>query len=139
MPKATSAYVLDSFGAMAFLEAEAGGAAVRALLESARDRQAILAMSMINVGEVYYILYRERGAEQADAALVDLRALPITLYPATDERIVAAARLKAQFPIAYADAFAATLAQELSALLVTGDPEFEAVEPHVGVMWLPRK
>lgn len=93
---------------------------------------------MINVGEIYYILHRERGADQAEAALSDLRALPITLYAATDERIVAAARLKAQHPISYADAFAATLAQELKALLATGDPEFKAVEPQVGVMWLPR-
>jgi ribonuclease VapC len=122
---------------LAYFEAEAGGAAVRVLLEAARDRQA--ALSMINVGELYYILHRERGVDQAEAALGDLRALPITLYAATDERIVAAARLKAQHPVSYADAFAATLAQELNALLVTGDPEFKAVERQVGVMWLPRQ
>jgi predicted nucleic acid-binding protein len=138
MPKSASVYVLDSFAALAYLEAEAGGTAVRALLESARDRQATLTMSMINVGEVYYILHRERGEQQAEAALDDLRTLPITLYAATDERIVAAARLKAQLPIAYADAFAATLAQELNAVLVTGDPEFKVVEPQVRVSWLPR-
>jgi predicted nucleic acid-binding protein len=139
VPKVTPTYVLDSFAALAYLEAEAGGAAVRGLLESARDLQATLAMSMINVGEVYYILYRERGDAQAEAVLADLRTLPIVLYAATDERIVAAARLKAQFPIAYADAFAAALAQELNAPLVTGDPEFKAVETQVGVMWLPHQ
>ena len=138
-PKSTPLYVLDSFAMLAYLEAEAGGAAVRVLLEAARDRQAALSMSMINVGELYYILHRERGVDQAEAALSDLRALPIALYAATDERIVAAARLKAQHPISYADAFAASLAQELSALLVTGDPEFKAVESQVGVMWLPRR
>lgn len=137
-PKSTPLYVLDSFAMLAYFEAEAGGAVVRTQLEAARDRQAALSMSMINVGELYYILHRERGVDQAEAALNDLRALPITLYAATDERIVAAARLKAQHPISYADAFAATLAQELNALLVTGDPEFKAVESQVGVMWLPR-
>ena len=138
-PKSAPPYVLDSFAMLAYFEAEAGGAAVRVLLEAARDRQAALGMSMINVGELYYILHRERGVDQAEAALDDLRALPITLYAATDERIVAAARLKAQHPVSYADAFAATLAQELNALLVTGDPEFKAVESQVGVMWLPRQ
>jgi predicted nucleic acid-binding protein len=138
LPKSAPLYVLDSFAMLAYFEAEAGGAAVRVLLEAARDRKATLGMSMINVGELYYILYRERGVDQAEVALSDLRALPITLYAATDERIVAAARLKAQHPVSYADAFAATLAQELNALLVTGDPEFKAVEPQVGVMWLPR-
>jgi uncharacterized protein len=138
-PKSAPLYVLDSFAMLAYFGAEAGGAAVRVLLEGARDRQAVLGMSMINAGELYYILHRERGVDQAEAALGDLRALPITLYAATDERIVAAARLKAQHPVSYADAFAATLAQELNALLVTGDPEFKAVEPQVGVMWLPRQ
>lgn len=138
-PKSAPLYVLDSFAMLAYFEAEAGGAAVRVLLEAARDRQAALSMSMINVGELYYILHRERGVDQAESALGDLRALPITLCAATDERIVAAARLKAQHPISYADAFAATLAQELNALLVTGDPEFGAVESQVGVMWLPQR
>jgi ribonuclease VapC len=36
--------------------------------------------------------------------------------------------LKARFPIAYADAFAAALAQKHGCLLVTGDPEFQRVE-----------
>ena len=39
----------------------------------------------------------------------------------------------------YADAFAAALAQEFGATLVTGDPEFRAVESRIAVMWLPNK
>ncbi len=139
MPKTLSRYVLDSYAILAHLQAEVGGAAVRALMEAARDRQAVLNLSLINLGEVYYILYRERGEAQAEAVLNDIRILPITLYPATEERIMAAARLKAGFPIAYADAFAAALAQELGALLVTGDPEFKSIESQVEVMWLPGK
>lgn len=98
MPEPVPAYVLDSFALLAYFQAETGGAAVRALLEAARDRRALLGMSLINVGEIYYILYRERGAARAEAALADVRALPIRLHLPTDERILAAARLKAQFP-----------------------------------------
>lgn len=139
MPDPLPAYVLDSFALLAYFQAEAGGAAVRAVLEAARDRRALLGMSLINVGEIYYSLYRERGAARAEAALADVRALPISLHLPTDERILAAARLKAQFPLAYADAFAVALAQELNAVLVTGDPEFKSVESQVTIMWLPRK
>jgi predicted nucleic acid-binding protein len=139
MPKPLPTYVLDSYAFLAYLQAEAGGPSIHALLETARDRQALIGMSLINVGEVYYILHRERGADRAEKTLRDLRALPISLYLPTEERILAAARIKAHFPLAYADAFAAALAQELHALLVTGDPEFESVEPQVTIMWLPRK
>ena len=138
MPDPVPAYVLDSFALLAYFQAEAGGAAVRTVLEAARDRRAAPGMSLINVGEIYYILYRERGAARAEAAVADIRALPISLYLPTDERILAAARLKAQFPLAYADAFAIALAQELNAVLVTGDPEFKLLEKEItsGVQWL---
>ncbi len=52
---------------------------------------------------------------------------------------MAAARIKAEHPLSYADAFAAALAQELGASLVMGDPEFKTVESTVNVMWLNRQ
>ena len=106
------------------------------LLEAARDQTATLYLSLINAGELYYILHRQRGAAAAQAMLENLREIPILLANATEERIFAAARLKATHRISYAYAFAAALAQELGATLVTGDPEFKAVEPSVALMWL---
>jgi ribonuclease VapC len=47
-----------------------------------------------------------------------------------------AAHLKARYPISYADAFAAALAKRNGAHLMTGDPEFKAVEPEVAIHWL---
>jgi len=76
---------------------------------------------------------------QAEPGGQTVRALPITLSPVTEDRIFAAARLKAEHSMSYADAFAAALAQELGAALVTGDPEFKSVEPTLRVMWLPNK
>jgi hypothetical protein len=38
--------------------------------------------------------------------------------------------------ISYAGAFAVALAQEMTATLVTGDPEFKRVESLVKIMWL---
>jgi len=110
---------------------------VLALLEAARDQKATLNLSLINVGEMYYLMHRHKGAQWAEALLKDLHELPIILHQATEERIIAAARLKAEHLISYADAFAAALARELSAVLVTGDPEFKSLEPDVTVMWLP--
>lgn len=82
---------------------------------------------------------RHKGAGWAESLPKDLHELPIILCQATEERIIAAARLKAEHPISYADAFAGALAQELDATLVTGDPEFKSLEPDVTVMWLPTK
>jgi uncharacterized protein len=132
-------YVLDSFALLAYFQAEPGGPIVRDLAEAAKDQKAVLYMSLINVGEMYYIVRRRRNPGRADGVIEDLRSLPITLCAATEDRILAAARVKAEHPLSYADAFAVALAQELDATLVTGDPEFHAVEHLVKITWLPEK
>lgn len=132
-------FVLDSFALFAHFQAEPAGPVVQKLLESARDEQAILTLSAINLGEIYYIVCREKGEERAQEILKDLRDLPIQLYAATEERILAAARIKAKFPVSYADAFAVALAQELNATLVSGDPEFHTVESITQILWLPQR
>jgi ribonuclease VapC len=136
MAKAVPAYVLDSFALLAYFQAEPGGANVRDLLEKARDGEALLYLSIINAGETYYLMCREKGRTKAEALIQDLRELPITLLSATDERVWSAARWKAQYAISYADAFALDSAKEFGATLVTGDPEFKALESDIAILWL---
>ena len=50
----------------------------------------------------------------------------------------AAAHVKANHTLAYADAFAVALAREMGGQLVTGDPEFRLVESLVSVRWIKR-
>jgi ribonuclease VapC len=138
VPDKIPVYVLDSFALLAYFQAEIGGPTVRALFESARDTQVALHVSLINVGEMYYIVRREQGRERAVEMLKDLRALPITLDLVSEERILGAARIKAEHALSYADAFAVALAQELGATVVTGDPEFQNVAAIVNVMWLTK-
>lgn len=139
MPEKIPTYVLDSFALLAHFQAEAGGLQVRTLFEAARDNQAVLRVSLINVGEMYYITHREKGHDRAEEMLRDLRTLPIAFDGVSEERILASARIKAAYPLSYADAFAIALAQELDATLVTGDPEFKSVASIVNVLWLTTK
>jgi uncharacterized protein len=72
-------------------------------------------------------------AGQEVAARID--ALPVTLRGVDRALVQAAAMLKAQHPIAYADAFAAATAQQLQVPVVTGDPEFRRLERLVTIAW----
>lgn len=108
-----------------------------AILDDAQTGRCGLFMSAVNLGEVAYIVERERGEGDAKEALDQIARLPITIRDATHRRCLRAARVKAQFPIAYADCFAVALAQDLGAAVVTGDPEFEKVGELVPVEWLP--
>lgn len=79
-------------------------------------------MSWINVGEVYYVLRRDQGAAEAETTLRDLRPR-LSLDLPSEERVIQAARLRADHRFAYADAFAAATTMAHDALLLTGDPE----------------
>ncbi len=79
-------------------------------------------MSWINLGEVYDVVHREVDPEEGEATVALLRPL-VTLDLPTPETVMAAARIKAQHPLAYAGAFAVATAIAHDAVLLTGDPE----------------
>lgn len=130
--KAT-AYVLDSFAVLAYLAAEAGMPRVREVLRDASAGRCSVYLSLINLGEVAYIVERERGLARAQETLGLIDQLPIQILPASREVVMAAAHVKAEYPMAYADAFAVVAAQNLDAVILTGDPEFDAVRDLVHV------
>ena len=131
-------YVMDSYALLAYLEAEPGGDRVKELLEAATRGKCRLYMSIINLGEVMYIVERERGLPKAQETLARIDELPIEIVNADRNLTLAAAHLKTQWSIAYADCFAAALSQVKSAPLITGDPEFRKVKPSsaLQVEWL---
>jgi len=110
--------VLDSWAVLRYLEnTDPTAGLVANLLDGDRPL-----MSWINLGEVHYILRRSHGEDDAVEAVRDVRDVIDVRLP--DERLVLnAARLKADHPMAYADAFGAALAIVEEATLWTGDPE----------------
>ena len=130
-------YVLDSFALLAHLEDEKRGIKVTSILKAARDSEDItLYISAINLGEVYYITMRERGGKKAEEVLSLIKLLPIQIIIPDMDLILKAAKLKAKYSAAYADCFAAFLAIEKEASVITGDPEFKNMQKDVRVEWI---
>lgn len=132
-------YVLDANALIGLLEDRAGTAPrVRRLLEGAFRSDLPLLLSAVNWGEVFYIAWRRHGQENAREAGAKLRQLPILVIPADLDRATRAASLKQKHNLGYADAFAAELAIERGAWLVTADPEFSKVGKVLLLYSLPR-
>lgn len=129
-------YVLDSYALLAYLQAEPGGRKVRDILKDASRGNAAAFLSAISLGETYYIIARKRGEEAAQGIVEDIFGLPVDVVDAATERVLAAAGIKARHPVSYADAFVVAASEEFSATIVTGDPEFKAVESKTPVLWL---
>jgi uncharacterized protein len=79
-------------------------------------------MSWINLGEVFYVVMRDQDEDEALETVRDLRP-KLHLDLPTEDRVLDAARLKAEHAMSYADAFAAATATAHRATLLTGDPE----------------
>lgn len=115
---------LDSWAVLRWLEGQEPAAE---RVERALQTRPV--MSWINVGEVFYILHMAAGAPRAGAVVGDLRHR-LELDPPTPNRVIAAATIKAQHTLAYADAFAIATAVAHDASLLTGDPEIiDAADP----------
>ena len=131
-----AAQVLDSHALLALLRDEPGGEAVARILERAGERDQPVHMTEVNYAEVQYLIRRKDGDAAWTLIAGELRAAPIEFHPADRRLADTAADFKARFKISLADAFAAALAREKKAELVTGDPEFKALGKEINIRWL---
>lgn len=143
--------VLDSWAILAWLQGEPGGALVRDLLGWAEGDTAAggrvrkrlgkdlkrpkIYVSIINLGEVFYILGRRVGEREARETIEEIKAGVIEVLPVSEEHVFEAASLKIKYPIAYADGFALAAAIAQGGALVTGDPELKDTR-EVPIIWL---
>ena len=134
-----SRYVLDSYALIGYLENEHFADRIERLLKQARKGEAILYLHALHLGEVYYITLRERGSNLADLAYSRIKAFPLNFIDHIDEELLlTAASLKANYPISYADSFAAALAKIKNGVLLSGDPELKLLETEkvIKIEWL---
>ena len=128
--------VLDSWAILEWINArQPAGKLVAEVLVQAEAGKIHLFMSAINVGEIYYFLRKHHNGTLAEDWRALSQTLPVTLEVPNMSDIWDAAALKGQFPISYADAFAAALAQKHACALITGDREFRSVK-HLELHWI---
>ena len=128
--------VLDAHALLAFFRGEDAGVPVRELLHKAASADRPLHMTEVNYAEVKYMLLKKDGVAAWEQAADVLKSLPIEFHPATHSLADTAANFKARFKMSLADAFAAALAKEKKAELVTGDPDFKPLEKEIKIAWL---
>ena len=131
-----SPFVLDSFAILALLNREPGADRVRAILDGVVAGTCHALMCAANLGEVFYIVKRRKGEEDAHRVVAYLRSIGVVIVPLDERMALVAGGLKAEHPMSFADCMAGALALDRSATLVTADPEFHAIEGLVTIEWL---
>lgn len=108
----------DSWTVLAWLDGEkAARSIVNEHLASHRPL-----MSWINLAEVHYRTHKDQGLDQATMITTKLR-VDFDFELPTEHRVIEAAMLNVDHPIALADCFAISTAADNGAVLFTGDPE----------------
>lgn len=144
--------ILDSWAIIAWLQGESQGKKVRDLINwvsgdtdleekiknligQSEIEKIRLFVNIINLGEVFYILGRRKGEEEAKDTISEIKENPIEIIPVSNSLVFMAASLKVNYLIAYADAFAIATAITQEGDLLTGDPELKGLED-IPIIWI---
>ena len=136
MARKPKAIVLDSWAVIAYLEGEPAAEKVADAIADAHEGDVPIFMSVVNAAEVWYIIARETSTVDADRSISELRQLGIEFIDADWALAYQAGAFKSKHKMSFADCFAAALAKQRKAVLLTGDPEFKQVEPEIVIDWL---
>jgi uncharacterized protein len=132
----TKRIVFDAHAILRWTQKEPGYLKVKSLMIACREGSVSGYMNRINLGEVHYKTIRVLGLDGARNFMENFLRLPITIVLPDDALIWKASELKAQYPISYADCFAAATALIHKASVLTGDSEFKKLGKVVPVEWL---
>ncbi len=129
-------YLFDSHALLAFFQGEGGAETVSRLLRQSQENELERFLCLINLGEIIYLTKRRFGDEKKIDILSRIHQIGFNLVSISDSLVFQAAEFKAQYSLSYADCFALACAVNLSATLVTGDPEFRAVSHLIDINWI---
>jgi predicted nucleic acid-binding protein len=128
--------VLDASALLAMFFGQPGMEQMRDLFHKASDADKPMLISAVNWAEVLYKLERKQGNVGLQTAQHFERTMPLDVVPLDRELAEVAAHLKNEHNLGLADAFAAALAKNKKAELVTADTEFKALEKEIKINWL---
>lgn len=142
MPKSSgvsNCLVLDTFALISLLYEEPGYETLLPYLTRAQAGKLTLLLNEINLGELYYRIWKDQDKETAEIGLTTVTQLPLNYVAVDQEFILSAASWKAQYPISYADAFVVETAHRYNCPLVSGDPEFTSIPDHKIILLTAKK
>lgn len=131
-----SAYVFDSYSLLKVFQKEEGYQPVLRLLKSSRLKNESRLIHIINFAEIIYLVKKRDGNPQKMRVIAAIHEMDLRIVPASDALVYQAAELKGEYPMSFGDCFALATAINHKAILVTGDPEFQAVTHLVKVRWI---
>jgi PIN domain nuclease of toxin-antitoxin system len=133
----SNVYYLDACALLAVVKKEDGALVVVDVYKKATAGEVVLCMNLMNLLEVYYGFYREKGKAYADMVVQAVDNSVINVTNTSRAVFVEAGRLKASYAISLADSIALAEASVAGGTLITSDHhELDVVEKNEGIRFL---
>ncbi|MHB1936311.1 MAG: PIN domain-containing protein [Acidobacteriaceae bacterium] len=132
-------YALDASALLRFIDKETGTEQVRPILEGLLSGEHRVLVCALHWGEVAGNLYRKKGLEVQRQVMERFSYLGLEFIPATPDRAIRAAILKAELRIPYGDAFGIELAESVPCTFVTADHDLKPAANRAEILFLPKK
>jgi predicted nucleic acid-binding protein len=129
-------FVLDASALIVFFEDLPGAEKVEEIIKRALDGKVQLSMCVLNWGEACYSMSRAKGSAAARKTLAGVAQLPIALFEANSELTSLAVGIRIEYALPYASCFAAALARQRRASLMTADRLFSPMEKQMSIAWV---
>jgi len=122
-------FVLDACALIALVKNEKGATVVADIYKKASNSSVQLYMNRINLLEVYYGFYRDKGKDFALSIVKQVEASSIFIAEFDREIFLEAGRLKAAYKFSLADSIVIAQTIMLRGSILTSDHhEFDAIE-----------
>ncbi len=128
--------VLDASAVLAMFFGEPGMEKMRELFHKAAEADRPVFITAVNWAEVLYTMERKQGKTGLETARQFERTTPLETVPVDRDLAEAAAHSKAAHGLGLAAAFAAALAAQKKAELLTADTDFKPLETQIKINWL---
>jgi len=122
-------FVLDACALIALVKNEKGASIVADVYKNANNGSMRLYMNRINLLEVYYGFYRDKGKEYALGIMKQVEASSVLISEFDRDILLEAGRLKATYKFSLADSIVIAQTILLKGSILTSDHhEFDAIE-----------
>jgi len=111
--------VLDACALLRLVQDGPGADRVAEISNTAQAGKCQVLLHQINLGEIVYRISKGFGWPVAERKKAEISLLPIETVAFSEGIFWAAVKLKAHYPMSYADCFAAALAMQEQAILLT--------------------
>lgn len=139
-PGQSNTYILDASAILRFLDKEAGYERVREILRNHSLGSCQAVVCALHWGEVALTLARRQDLSRQAQIMGELLSLGLEIIPATGERAVRSALLKARLGIPYVDAFGVELACDSpDHCFITADFDVKPAASEVRIEFLPAR